>query len=167
MTVEQRKIQLINSITSLENEALLIRMEELIEQANSDVPPAIMRLLEKSSKSNKRIPHTSVRDLIRKQMKITWYELALESLEQVLDFIEDQWGSEITEEFIQLIDNRISQLINNPKIAPSIKNTKFRKLIIHKHITIFYEVIETELSIILVWDNRQNPNELEQMLAKE
>ena len=29
MTVEQRKIQLINSITSLDNEALLIRMEEV------------------------------------------------------------------------------------------------------------------------------------------
>lgn len=65
MTVEQRKIELINSITSIENESLLLRMEELIHESKSEVPEAIMRLLELSSKSDVVRQHKSVRDILK------------------------------------------------------------------------------------------------------
>ena len=65
MTVEQRKIELINSITSIDNESLLLRMEELIQESNSEVPKAIMRLLELSDKSGITKEHRSVRDLLK------------------------------------------------------------------------------------------------------
>jgi len=65
MTIEQRKIQLINSITSIENESLLLRMEELIQESNSEVPESIMRLLELSDKSDNTKEHNSVRDIIK------------------------------------------------------------------------------------------------------
>lgn len=66
MTVDQRKLRLINSISSTENESILIRMEELLKEASSEVPPAIMRLLELSSKSDVVTPHSSVKDLLKR-----------------------------------------------------------------------------------------------------
>ena len=68
MTIEQRKISLINSITNLDNEGLLLRLQELIEDDKTSIPPEIMALVDKSnaSKIEDRTEHTSVRDLIQK-----------------------------------------------------------------------------------------------------
>ncbi len=65
MTLDQRKNELINQIASLDNEALLIHMEELIHEASSGVPSTIIKLLDQSSKSNSLTEHTSARDLLR------------------------------------------------------------------------------------------------------
>ena len=65
MTVEQRKIELINSITSIDNESLLIRMEELVSASKSEVPDSIIRLLDLSSKSKSNSSHKSVREFLK------------------------------------------------------------------------------------------------------
>lgn len=65
MTVEQRKIELINLITSIDNEALLIRMEELISASKSEIPDSIFRLLDLSNKSTSKSHHKSVREFLR------------------------------------------------------------------------------------------------------
>lgn len=65
MTVEQRKIELINLITSLDNESLLIRMEELVQASKTDIPDSIMRLIELSDKSTNWTEHKSVREFLK------------------------------------------------------------------------------------------------------
>jgi len=67
MTVEQRKIELINWITNLKNENLLDRMEELKIDESKDIPAEILSLLELSSNADESelIEHTSVRDLLK------------------------------------------------------------------------------------------------------
>ncbi len=65
MTVEQRKIELINFITSLDNESLLIRMEELVQASKTDIPDSILRLLELSDKSTNWTEHKSVREFLK------------------------------------------------------------------------------------------------------
>lgn len=65
MTVEQRKIELISLITSIDNESLLIRMEELVQASKIDIPDSIMRLLELSDKSTNLTEHKSVREFLK------------------------------------------------------------------------------------------------------
>lgn len=65
MTVEQRKIELINLISSIDNESLLIRMEELAQTSKSKTPDSIMRLLEVSEKSPHLTGHKSVREFLK------------------------------------------------------------------------------------------------------
>ena len=67
MTIEQRKIDLINSITALNNEALLVRMQELVEDATSPIPSEIMSLLDKANKAKSFTEHTSARDIINEE----------------------------------------------------------------------------------------------------
>lgn len=66
MTVEQRKIDLINLITTIDNESLLIRMEELVYETNSPIPEQILDLLERSHKSSYSTEHRSVREFLTK-----------------------------------------------------------------------------------------------------
>ncbi|MFT6845821.1 MAG: plasmid stabilization system protein ParE [Flavobacteriales bacterium] len=98
--------------------------------------------------------------------KIVWTDIAERSLIETLDFIENQWGYNYTNDLIKLIDKRLDQVIKNPSIAPNLFGTKHKRLLIHKHLTIYYELIPSAIKVILVWDNRQNPDKLEKKILK-
>ena len=66
MTVEQRKIELINWITELKNESLITRMEELKIDSFRNIPKEIISLLDTSNaaKQSELVEHTTTRDLL-------------------------------------------------------------------------------------------------------
>lgn len=66
MSIEQRKIELISWITSLNNESLLNRMEELRRTSIEDTPKEILSLLNLSNKANsdELTEHTTSRDIL-------------------------------------------------------------------------------------------------------
>lgn len=97
-------------------------------------------------------------------LNIIWTDYAKESLQLTIDFLQDQWGSEFKDDLISIIDKRLNQVTVNPSLAPFLSGTTFRRLVIHKHLTIFYSTIPKSIKIILVWDNRQNPDKLEEIL---
>lgn len=65
MTAEQRKLELINLITSIDNESLLMRMEELIEASNAEIPDSILKLLDLSNNSSNLSEHKSVTEFLK------------------------------------------------------------------------------------------------------
>jgi len=68
MTIEQRKISLINWITNLENESVIDQIEDVRSSTLSELPKEIVELLTISdtSKEEDFIEHTSSRDLLNK-----------------------------------------------------------------------------------------------------
>ncbi|WP_222933091.1 type II toxin-antitoxin system RelE/ParE family toxin, partial [Fulvivirga aurantia] len=81
------------------------------------------------------------------------------------EFISKQWNNEVVEYFLDLIDKRILQIKSNPNIAPLIPNTQFRKLLIHKSVSLFYINTGKLTKVLLLWDNRQNPIDLTNKLT--
>ncbi len=98
--------------------------------------------------------------------KIFWTPIGLESLKESQSFILKHWNQKVLEHFLNLIDKRINQLIANPKLAPMLDSTKYRKLVIHKNISIFYTENSEIIKILLVWDNRQDPIALKNKLTR-
>ena len=96
--------------------------------------------------------------------KVIWTDYAKLSLQDNLDFLEEQWGNNLKEEVIDLIDKRMNQVLENPNLAPTIKGTNYKRLLIHKHLSLFYILEPETIKVLLVWDNRQNPNKLLQSL---
>ncbi|MEP2300687.1 MAG: type II toxin-antitoxin system RelE/ParE family toxin, partial [Kangiellaceae bacterium] len=72
------------------------------------------------------------------QQRVYWTPVAIESLKATKKFISKQWNNEVVEYFLDLIDKRILQIQSNPEIAPLIPNTQFRKLLIHRNVSLFY-----------------------------
>lgn len=97
---------------------------------------------------------------------VFWTDYAKASLQLTMDFLEIKWGNQLKEELIDLIDARINQVVLNPNIAPFLEGTEYKRLLIHKHLTVFYTIISNGIKIILVWDNRQNPYTLVEELSK-
>lgn len=68
--------------------------------------------------------------------------------------------------FLDRLDERIGQLKLNPQIGSTYEQTNYRKLIIHPVVTLFYELETDYISLVLVWANKQNPNELREQLKR-
>lgn len=100
-----------------------------------------------------------------KKKDIFWTPLALESLQETERFVIYKYGEKVKEHFLDLIDNRLDEIAKYPNIAPQIKNTDFRRLIIHKHISLFYVYLGSYIKILLVRGNQQDPKELLKLLS--
>lgn len=68
MTIEQKKISLINWITDLEDESVIDQIEELRTSTFNELPGEIVELLKiaDSTKKEEFIQHTSSRDILNR-----------------------------------------------------------------------------------------------------
>lgn len=67
MTIEQKKIALINWITNLENEVVLDRIVELQKSSLSELPDAIVQLLKmaEAEPEENLVKYTNSRDILK------------------------------------------------------------------------------------------------------
>ena len=96
--------------------------------------------------------------------KVYWTSIALFSLKEVNGFILSHWNNEISHHFLDSVDSIIELLIKNPNIGSKVVNTSFRKVLINKHVALFYEQENQNLTILLIWDNRQDRKKLKNKL---
>ncbi len=99
-------------------------------------------------------------------MRTIWTPLGLKSLDRTTNFIEEQWSEDIADNFLDRLDDRIEQLKLNPEIGPTYKQSNYRKLVIHPLVTLFYELEIDHISLVLVWANKQDPDELKAKLKR-
>ena len=97
-------------------------------------------------------------------MKVYWTDIAIDSLNNVYDFVEVNWDRSIADRFLELIDQSIYLIKEQPKAGQKALNTEFRSVLVHRNVSLYYEHLPGLLKIILVWDNRQNPELLTKML---
>ena len=99
-------------------------------------------------------------------MRTVWTPLGLKSLDRTTKFIEERWNEEITDNFLDRLDERIEQLEVNPRIGPTYEQTEFRQLLIHPLVTLYYQLKTDHISLTLVWANKQDPDELKEQLKR-
>lgn len=92
--------------------------------------------------------------------KLIWTPTAIRSLQVILDFLGEVWNQKVIDTFLTHLDYRIEQIKIDPELAPIFENSDIRQLIIHNTVSLFYKNSPEHLKILLIWDNRQNPNEL-------
>ena len=93
--------------------------------------------------------------------------MGLESLDETTKFIEQQWNQEIADIFLDKLDERIGQLQDNPELGPVYKQTEFRRLLIHRLVTLYYAIEDDFINLVLVWANKQGPEELRKKLKTD
>ena len=89
--------------------------------------------------------------------KVYWTPLAIKSIEESQAFILEHWDEEILEVFLDLVDSRIEDLKINPEIAPIIGGTFYRKMFIHKNISLFYTLEPECIKLLLIWITDKTP----------
>lgn len=92
--------------------------------------------------------------------KVFWTETAKITFQKTTEFVRKVWDEKVLEELLEVFDYRISQVRKNPEIGVRYTNTPFRRLVIHKTVSVFYKVDEDSIRLLVIWDNRQDPEQL-------
>lgn len=98
--------------------------------------------------------------------KIKYSNLAIMTLNQNALFLNSNWSERSVIKFIKKVDKIVLLIVNNPEIFPKWRGSSIRKVVIVKQITMFYEIKEDTINILLFWNNYQNPNNLIDLLNK-
>jgi plasmid stabilization system protein ParE len=94
--------------------------------------------------------------------KLIWSNEALTNLKDIIDYLESRWTQREIKKFAQLLDRQLKLIQDNPLLfSGSEKSNGMRKAVLSKQTTIYYRIITFEVHIITLFDNRQNPNKLE------
>jgi len=99
-------------------------------------------------------------------MKVVWAELALKNLQNILYYWIDRTQSlSFASYLLKRIDTNILTIQKFPNIGKQYKKGPIRQTIIGDF-SIFYTSNYKYIQILLIWDNRQNPNKLNEIIQK-
>ena len=86
---------------------------------------------------------------------------AEESFENILNYLEAKWSSKIKIDFLKKFNKSILTILLYPESFPfTNKNKMIRKCVLSKQTTFFYTFNTKEITIVSVFDTRQNPNKI-------
>jgi plasmid stabilization system protein ParE len=93
---------------------------------------------------------------------IIWSPQADSDLEEILDYLAEEWENSVSLKFLDLVDILLKQIAINPKQFPLInKSLNIRKCVITKHNTLFYRNKRTVIEVVRIYDTRQDPEKLQ------
>ena len=93
--------------------------------------------------------------------KLIWSDEALNNLKGIINYLENKWTKREIKKFSQLLDKQLKLIERNPYLfAKTDKSGGLRKSVLSKQTTIYYRVVNYEIRIVTLFDNRQNPDKL-------
>ena len=90
--------------------------------------------------------------------QIAWTDNAQEDLQQILDYLTENWSEKDADNFLEKLFLRIDILSKSPLIGKkSDKLSSVRRIVITKHNSLFYTVEGNSIIIQDIFDTRQDP----------
>jgi len=94
---------------------------------------------------------------INMDYKIFWTDEAINNLEEILDYLKNNWSQKEIDNFKSKLARQINVIASNPKMFPvSIYNSRLRKAVLSKQTTIFYELKGNIIYLAYLFINRKN-----------
>ena len=94
-------------------------------------------------------------------MKVFLSPIAERKIELLLEFIETEWSKSAKDKFLEKFKKSVKTVSNQPKSFPVSKSMKcLFKCVVSKQTSFYYRIINNEIEIITLIDNRQNPIEI-------
>ncbi len=92
-------------------------------------------------------------------LKIFWTNKASNNFENILEYLEVEWGNHVTKRFIKDLYDFLEVLVEFPEIG-SIENKEkgIRGFTLIRQINIFYRITIDKIIILGLFNNRQNPS---------
>jgi len=92
-------------------------------------------------------------------LRIEWSNKAADQLDEILDYLTDEFGQSAASKFAKRIYKFTDALAVFPEIGKLQNHQKqIRGFVVEKQNTIFYKVYPDHVRILTLYDNRQNPD---------
>lgn len=98
---------------------------------------------------------------MRSGYRIQWSTKAELDLQNIIAYLLEEWTEKEVGSFVKRLDKRLELIAINPRLFP--KNNKrknVRRSVLTKHTVIYYTFSLDVISIITLFDSRQNPEKL-------
>ena len=90
---------------------------------------------------------------------IVWTDIAKEDIRAVIEYLKLRWSATTAEKFIDNFYTQITLISNQPFIGiASDKYKNVRRILITKHNALFYRVENSTITLLSLFDTRQNPD---------
>ncbi len=92
-------------------------------------------------------------------MTVIWSERALKTYFKVADYLQEEWGEAVLDNFITKVDSLIELIQEMPTMFElSRKYKNVRKGFVTEHNTLYYRVKprKKEIELLIFWDTRQD-----------
>lgn len=91
-------------------------------------------------------------------LKIFWNKRALNSFNNILEYLEKDFGEISTKTFAIKVHNFVNNLQDFPELG-TVQNSEkqIRGFVIVKQVTIFYRIYDDHIRILNLFDNRLDP----------
>ena len=94
------------------------------------------------------------------QLKVEFSVKAEKSFDKIITYIEAKWNQKVVEKFLLKFEKSVSAIVSNPEGFTNSDFINVRKCVITKQTTIYYRFNSEKITIISIFDTRQNPNKI-------
>jgi len=98
---------------------------------------------------------------MRSGYKLKWSDRALADLKNIIEYLTENWNQKEIKNFARKLDKRLDIISTNPNLfAKTTRRKNVRRSVLTKHTVIYYETTENQVTIVALFDPRQNPKKL-------
>lgn len=98
---------------------------------------------------------------MRSGYKLYWSERALKDLQNIIEYLSENWFHKEIQNFVRLLDRRLDLIIDNPRLFPRTrKRQNVMRSVLTKQTVIYYAIEDQVVTIVTLFDSRQNPKRL-------
>lgn len=93
--------------------------------------------------------------------KLMWSDRAISDLKNIIVYLTENWTRKEIQNFVRKLDKRIDLISASPNLFPrSAKRKNVRRSVLTKHTVIYYMTADNIVTIVTLFDPRQNPKKL-------
>lgn len=93
--------------------------------------------------------------------------LAERQLELLLEYLESEWSRKSRTTFLEMIKKSFKNISQQPKSCPeSDEFPNLFKCVVTRQTSFYYRIIDNEIEIISISDNRRDPDKIEEELNR-
>ena len=97
--------------------------------------------------------------------RIIWSDEALKNLKAIINYLEQNWTEKELSKFVRILDKRLAIIERNPYLYAQKRSLKnIRRSVLSKQTSIYYQIVDQNVRLITLFDNRQNPNRLKDQI---
>lgn len=93
-------------------------------------------------------------------MQVIITEEAEQSLDEIIDYLRQNWSQLVIDKFIENIKLIINRIQKFPNSFPVSNFVNAQRALVSKQVIMFFKIEENRLIVLLFWDARQNPEKL-------
>ena len=90
-------------------------------------------------------------------LSIRWSAKAKKTYESILIYLTENWSDKEVDAFINKVEDSLKIISEHPEAFKASAYHNIRKSVLGKQNSLFYQIRNSEIFLLLFWDNRMDP----------